>query len=108
MLRDALSQIMEFRVYTYELIDSRDLYTTLSTQRGSVDKSVRAAVNCIRFIYETELDVMGWIRGMVNAADIGTKENSPLTEAVVLMFATGVITLNLSSQETKPYDKRLG
>lgn len=108
MLKNALDAIFEVRVHTYVLIDSKDLYSTLSTQKNSVDRSVRAAVNCIRFTYETELDVLGWISGQVNIADVGTKENSPLTDALVLMLATGRITVDLSSQETKSYDKRLG
>lgn len=58
-------------------------------QRGAVDKSIRGEFNCIRFKYKTELDMAGWIRRCVNPADVGTMENSPLTDTVVLMLATG-------------------
>lgn len=57
-------------------MDSKDLYQALTTQRNSVDRSVRGDVNCIRFLFETELRSMGWIRGSCNLADIGTKPQS--------------------------------
>lgn len=58
--------------------------------------------------FETELDVMGWIRGSCSPADVGTKPNSPLTEPVVLMFATGKISIDFSSCESRSSEHRLG
>lgn len=107
-LHAALQQIFNVKISLCELVDSKVLYNSLSTQRGSVDKSIRGEVNSIRFIYETALDIMGWIKGSCNPADIGTKPNSPLIEAVILMLATGKITVDLSSQETRSHDRRLG
>lgn len=89
------------------LVDSKDLYNSLTTQRNSVDKSVRGNVNCIRFVFKTKLGFMGWISGSCNPADIGTKQNSSLTDAVTLMLATGCIPVDLSSAEVKSHRKRL-
>ena len=92
----------------WELVDTKELYHSLSTQRNIVEKSIRGDVNFIRFTLETLLNVMGWIRGTCNPADIGIKPNSALTDAVVLMLATGKINVDLSSCETRSPQKRLG
>lgn len=107
-LRSAMESIIGIEIEAWELVDSKDLYQSLTTQRNSVDRSVRGDVNCIRFMFETELHTMGWIRGSVNPADIGTKPNSPLTSAVILMLATGRIQIDLSSCEKQSRDRSLG
>ena len=46
-LRDAFQRIVGTKVVSWELVDSKDLYNSLTTQRNSVDKSIRSEVNCI-------------------------------------------------------------
>lgn len=89
VLSTAIETILGINIELWALVDSKDLYSALTTQRKSIDRSVRGDVSCIRFKFETESDVMGWIPGNCNPADIGTKLSSPLTDAVVLMLATG-------------------
>ena len=108
LIHEALESVLETKIKVSELVDAKDLYNTFSTQRNSTDKSIRGDVNCIRFIFETSLDLMGWIRGTVNRADVGTKPNSTLTETVVLILATGKFNIDLSSLETRSHNKSLG
>ena len=94
IIRDVMQQLIKMKFESYEIVDTKDLYNSLTTKRNSVDRSIRAYVNCIPFIFETELDVMGWIKGTFNPSDVGTKPKSSLKDAVVLMFATGTPQLD--------------
>lgn len=58
-IHTALEEILQVKIYLWELVDAKDLYNSLSTQRNSVDKSIRGDVNLIRFMFETKLDVVG-------------------------------------------------
>lgn len=70
--------------------DSKDMFTSLRTQKNSVDKSIRFDVNVIRFAFERRaVDKFVWISGLENLADPGTKSDSPITEAVQLALVDG-------------------
>lgn len=90
------------------LVDSKDLYNSVATQHDSLSKSVRGDVNYIRFVLETELDFVGWIPRFCNPADVCTKHNSSLTDAVTYVVAAGSIPVELSLAEVKSNRKRLG
>lgn len=74
-LRDARQKILKKQVIFWELVDSKYLHTSFSTQRNSVGESICGMVNCIQLTLEIELDSMGWIRGNFNPLDIGIKPN---------------------------------
>lgn len=107
-LKNALSAMLGIKVQLAVLVDSKDLYRSLSSQRHLTDKSVRADVNSICFYHETTVDLFGWIRGSCNPADVGTKLNSPLVETFALTAATGIIHFDLQSKEIAPKDRSLG
>lgn len=107
-LHSVIVRILGVPVNLWQLVDSKDLYTSLSTQRQSIDKSVRNDVNCIRFTYETVLDVFAWIRGNVNIADVGTKKNSALTDALSVILATGKFDIDISCIETRSNIRDVG
>ena len=108
-LKAALSALLMIRVPLIVAVDSKDLYTSLSTRRNSIDKSIRAAVNVIRFEYEVgNVDVMCWLPGSVNPADPGTKTNSPLIQVLQLLMHSGSIPHDLSRHETRSFDRSLG
>lgn len=54
MLKIALTLLRYNNITLLVALDSRDLFTTLSTQRNIVDKSTRADVNVIRYEFETQ------------------------------------------------------
>lgn len=107
-LREASEVILQKNIIAWELVESRDHFTILTTLQNSVDNSIGSDVNCIRCTFETTLEHMGRIKGTFNPADIGTKMNTALTDTVVIMFATGKIQVDLSSCESKSRNKRLG
>lgn len=107
-LRSSLEQIRGTEIEALALVDSKDLYRSLSTQRNLVDLSVRVGVNCIGFVFETALSEVGWIPGCCSPADLGTKPNSVLTDAVMFMFASGKVPMDLSKCETEASERILG
>lgn len=108
LLRDVLSTILGVCVLLAVLVDSKDLYRPLSSQRHPTDKSVRGYVNAIRFYYETSIDVFRWIRMACNPGDVGTKLNSSLVETFALTAATGILHFDFESLESASKDKPLG
>lgn len=62
-IRSAMEQTFGIEVKAIEIVDTKDPYNTLTFQRKSVYRSIRGDVNVIPFKFETELDVMGWVRG---------------------------------------------
>lgn len=65
-------------------------------------------LNTIRFCYEIEIDLFGWIPGFCNLFDAVTKLKGPLQEALVLTLATCVLHVDLSSIETATRHCSLG
>ena len=92
------------------VLDSKDLYTSLSTQRKSIDRSVRADVNYIRYQFEiSNANRICWIPGRLNLADPGTKPDSPLIQALQLLLFSGILPFGFPQMEsTSAADKPLG
>lgn len=64
VLRESLQTILGTKRDLWVAVDRKDLYTSLSTQRNSIDKSIRADVNIIRFYFETKIfNRIFWILG---------------------------------------------
>lgn len=90
-------------------VDSKDLFQSLSTQRNSIDKSIRADVNVIRHEFEVRnISSMIWLPGKLNFADIGTKMDSPLTLSTQLMFFTGRLPYSFPGIESCNSNRPLG
>lgn len=91
-------------------VDSKDLFTSLSTQRNSIDRSIRADVACIRFEFQVGcVDKITWIPGKINLADVLTKTDSPLLEALQLTLFNGRLNIDFQqSAETKSAAKNYG
>lgn len=82
------------------VVDSKDLFTSISTQRDSVDRSTHPIVNTTGFEYETGgVDELLWIPGSFNLADPGTITESPLVTLLQLLMHNGVIPLGMSRAE---------
>lgn len=76
-LKTALSNLLLIPVLLVIIVDSKDLYTSLSTRRNSIDRSIRADVNYIRFQYKIgNIDEICWLPGSINLADPGTLQNT--------------------------------
>lgn len=91
-----------------EIVDTKYLLKKLTSKRNSVDRSICGDVNVMRVVFETEHNLMCWNRGSCNTADKGIKINSPLIDAVALMFATGKLQFDPLSRAVKSSDQSLG
>ena len=101
ILKSVVSTIIGVNVKLLVATDSKDLFNSLSTQRNSIDKSIRADVNLIRFEYETHsVNTVVWIPGKTNRADPGTKRDSPLTDVLLLMLYTGIIPIDFTGSQS--------
>lgn len=96
MLKRVLTRTLIAEVRTLVIVDSKDLYHTLSSERNPVDKAVRPDVNSLRFLSETFIDLFAWIQGSANAAQVETKTDSPLTKTEILTMETGLIQTYLT------------
>lgn len=81
--------------------DSKYLYTSLSTQPNSIDPSIRAGVNIIRYEFErVSVNNIFWIPGSTNPTGHATKKDSALAERLVIMLHSGIIPFHLSKAES--------
>lgn len=55
------------------IVDYRDLYHALSSKRNTNVKAVRPDFNSMQFYFETVIDVLAWLPGSLNPADVGRK-----------------------------------
>ena len=108
-IKYTLRQIIELDLPLYIVVDTKDLFTTLSTRQNSIDKAIRPDVNSIRFEFETQnVDEIIWVPGAVNLADPGTKPNSALSDSLKTTLLTGKLQLDFCKAEHKSYGRSLG
>lgn len=88
----------------------KDLFSSLPTQRKSVDRSVRANVNFIIYQFETsQANRICCIPGRLNLADSSTKPDSPLVPALQHVLLSGRLPLGFQELEaTFAIDDPLG
>ena len=79
------------------VLDSKDLFPTLSICRLVRDRSVRGNVSSIRFGFATKnMSSMIWVPGKINLADPGTKPDSQLTQALHLLLESGFLPIDFN------------
>jgi len=106
LLRNAFERLLNIEIELVIILDSKDLFDTLSTCRNATDRSIRADVNVIRFEFETRaVSRMIWTTGATNLADPLTKHNSPLTQALELLLFDGSLPFSLSDSITRRSDQ---
>lgn len=89
------------------VVDSKDLLTTLFTHRQSTDKSIRGEIGVIRYEFETKA-VSKIVPGKLNFADIGTKFDSPLNDAVLRLLQSSTLPFDFENCESRGSDRSLG
>lgn len=106
----AYSELLDRHIDIHLCVDSKNLFSSRSTQRNSIDRSIRADVACIRYEFQVgNVDEITWIPGKLNLADVLTKKDSMLSEALQLTLYTGRLTLPFEDTlESKSFLKNLG
>ena len=110
MIAKTVSQLLGIPIPLTILVDSKDLFTSMSTQRNSIDRSIRGDVGCIRFEFQTgNIQNITWIPGKTNIADVLNNTDSFLTEALNLTIGTGKLSIDYTTNsETKCSERNLG
>lgn len=110
MIAHAYMELLNLNVPVHVCVDSKDLFTSLSTQRNSIDRSIRSDVACIRHEFQVgNVDEISWIPGKLNLADVLTKPDSPLTDMLQLTLFTGRLQVDYSEEsETKSTENNYG
>lgn len=105
----AYQELLDITMDLVVIVDSKDLYDSLSTCRGATDKSIRADVSLIRYEFETQkISRMIWIPGNVNPADALTKPDSPLRQTLQLLMFSGRIPIDFSTSQHRDSEQFLG
>ncbi len=110
MIAQAYSELMAMEIKMQLCVDSKDLFTSLSTQRNSIDRSIRGDVSSIRFEFQTgAVEKISRVPGNVNLADPLTKKDSQLSDLLQLTLYKGRLCVDLdASSETKHSQKNFG
>ena len=109
ILARVYSKLFGMQVKLSVALDTKDLYNSFSTQRNSIDKSIRSDVNVIRYEFETKnVNNIYWIPGKLNLADPGTKADSPLTQALQLLLHNGKLPYSFDGLESRSTNRSLG
>ena len=103
------SSLLGMDVYLYVIVDSKDLYDSLSTCRTPEDKSIRTDLQLLRYNFEThQLNKSIWIPGNANRADALTKHDSALSEKLQLMLFDGTVPVTFDISASRSSDASLG
>lgn len=107
---NACSELVIVDVETQLCADSKDLFTSLSTQKNSIDGGIRGDFASIRFEFQVgNIDLITWIPGKADLADPSTKKDSALSEALQLTMYTGKLPFYFNeASETKSAGKHYG
>lgn len=109
MISHAYNKLLGVRVHFQVCVDSKDLFTSLSTQRSFIDRSIRSDVAYIRYEFQLgNVDKITWLPDSLNLDDDLTKLDSPLTDVLQLTLYIG-LQLDLGDvAETKTAEKNFG
>lgn len=109
MLAQAYSELFDIDINLQLCVDSKDLLSSLCTQRNAIDRSISGDVSCIWFEFQTgAIHKITWIPGEVNLADQLPKKDSVLSEAMQLAMFIGRLILKLEDiSETKSFKNNL-
>ncbi|PXF49341.1 hypothetical protein BWQ96_00915 [Gracilariopsis chorda] len=100
VLANAFRKLLAVKVDLFVVVDSKDLFDTLSTCRNATDRSIRAEVSVIRYEFETHnVSQIIWIPGKLNLADLLKKSDSPLRTSLEILLYSGTIPLDTTMCE---------
>lgn len=104
-----MSLVLGFSNPLHIMLDLKDLYTCLLTKRNSVEKSIGADANCIRFHFERRnVARIVSIPENLHFADPSTSFDSPLTASRHLTLRDGRLSHSFGAAEVCGADRPLG
>lgn len=109
-IAQAYSEILNTDIKMRLCFDSKDLFTSLSTRRNSIDRSILSGVSCIRFEFHTgSVDKISWVPGNVCLEGPLTKNDSQITDLLHLSLFTGRFFVDIEKvSESNSSEKNFG
>lgn len=109
LLKHTYSKLLGISVRLFLVVDSKDLYDTISTKRLPTDKSIKCEVASLRYDFEIRaIDKIIWVPGKFNLADPLTKHDIPIEKSLQLTLYCGTISSDLSGCPVNNSDKPTG
>lgn len=109
VINEAYVKILDMQIGLNVFVDSKDLFSSLSTCRVPEDKSIRGGFALLRYNFETKrLRKLIWIPGSAILADPLTKPDSSLAQSVLLMLFDGTLPQNIDTFEIRESSAQLG
>lgn len=106
--KPAFSIFLGLKLRLLSSVGSRDVFTSLSKQWNSLDKSIGANVNVICSEYEPDnADEVIWIAVPMKLTDSRRKSDSPLTKPLKPTISNGKILTDLLLLELRSADHPL-
>lgn len=109
VIADAYRLLLNVSIYLVVVVDSKNLFTALTTKRQFVGQSIRGDIGATRYEFEgrTVAKVI-WVPGKLNPADIRTKFDNPITSAVSQLLINGFIPFSQDKPESCSSDRSYG
>ena len=93
ILKQAYNKLLGIDVGFTIVVDTKDLYDTISTKRLPTDKTIKGDVSSLRYDFEVSvINRIIWLPGKFNIADPLTKRNSPIEKSLQLTMFTGLLS----------------
>lgn len=81
VIASAYSELMDMDIGVRLFADSKDLFTSLPTQKNSIDRSIRDGFGSIRYEFQSgAVEEISWIPRSTILVDPPTKKVSSLTD----------------------------
>jgi len=105
----AYESVLNMKLDLVIVVDSKDLYDTISTCRLATDRSIRGDISLMRYDFEThKITRMVWIKGTTNLSDPLTKRDSPLMNSLQLLLYTGKLPLSFDVKLSRDSNRSTG
>lgn len=102
LLVEALNVLLQMHLSLRVVVDSKDLFESLTTCHVPTDKSIRYDVADIRYNFETKrISEMVWVPGASNLADVLTKKDSRVTDALQILLVDGKIPFHFPEAQSR-------
>lgn len=109
LISSALGVLLKAEIPVIVVVDSKDLFDSLTSCHVPEDKCIRADVQLIRYYFETQkVNKMLWIPGSLNLAHPLTKKDSRLTDALQLLLFDGSLPFDFPRIEERCSERNLG
>lgn len=80
----------------------------MSTQRVSIDRSIRGDVSSIRFEFQVgKVSEFSWVPGKLNISDVLTKPDICFTETLLPIISTGFLNIDFQSVAKNKHSERI-